>query len=62
MVRLLGFMFCTLRSCCRTQRKLALENLVLRQQLAVVGRKNDIHIYYVVAGKFPDNSLLILKT
>src|SRR5437773_5418397 len=35
MVRWLAILFGTLRSCLRTHRELALENLVLRQQLAV---------------------------
>src|SRR5438552_4863061 len=35
MVRWLAILFGTLRSCLRTRRELALENLVLRQQLAV---------------------------
>src|SRR5438874_6737712 len=35
MVRWLGILVGTLRSCLRTHRELALENLVLRQQLAV---------------------------
>src|SRR5437899_5250500 len=35
MVRWLGILFGTLRSCLRTHRELARENLALRQQLAV---------------------------
>src|SRR4029450_445934 len=35
MVRWLGILFGTVRSCLRTHRELALENLALRQQLAV---------------------------
>ncbi len=35
MVRWLGILFGTLRSSVRTRRELALENLALRQQLAV---------------------------
>jgi len=35
MVRWLGILVGTLRSCLRTHRELALENLALRQQLAV---------------------------
>jgi putative transposase len=35
MARWLGIVFATLRSCFRTHRELALENLALRQQLAV---------------------------
>src|SRR5437867_10282143 len=35
MVRWLGILVGTLRSCLRTRRELALENLALRQQLAV---------------------------
>ncbi len=35
MVRWLGIVFGTVRSCLRTHRELALENLALRQQLAV---------------------------
>ena len=35
MVRWLRILFGTLRSCLRTHRELALENLALRQQLAV---------------------------
>jgi hypothetical protein len=71
MLRLLYALLATARSSLRLQRELALENLALRQQLAIVRRKTkrpklskaDRAFWVVLCGLWPDwqQALLIVK-